>query len=69
MHAELVCEVTKRETSRVSEERGEEGGWREGGGGGFMTDRHKVLWGMSNGPTGAGKPTQRQLRVKDDKNI
>lgn len=30
-----------------------------------MTDRHKVLWGMSNGPTGAGKPTQRQLRVKD----
>lgn len=39
------------------------------GRGGFMTDRHKLLWGMSNAPTGAGKPTQRQLRVKDDKNI
>lgn len=42
---------------------------RRGGGrleaGGFVTDRHMVLWGMSNGPTGAGKPTQRQLRVKD----
>jgi len=39
------------------------------GGGGFMTDRHGVLWGMSTGPTGAGKPTQGQLRVKDDKKI
>ena len=34
-----------------------------------MTDRHAILWGMSNGPTGAEEPTQRQLRVKDDKNI
>lgn len=51
----------------MSEAGGEEGGRRLGRG--FMTDRHEVLWGMSNGPTGAGKPTQRQLRVKDDKNI
>lgn len=67
----LVYEVAKRENSKVSEERGEEGGWGldEGGGGGFVTDKHKVLWEMSNGPTRAGKPTQRQLRVKDDKNI
>ena len=34
-----------------------------------VTDKPEVLWGMSNGPTGAGKPTQRQLRVKDEKNI
>lgn len=37
--------------------------------GDFMSDRHKVLWGERNGPTGAGKPTQRQLRVKEEKNI
>lgn len=46
----------------MSEER-REGGRLEAGG--LVTDRHMVLWGMSNGPTGAGKPTQRQLRVKD----
>lgn len=45
------------------------GGGDKGGWGGSMTDRYKLLWGMSNGPTGAGNSTQRQLRVKDDKNI
>lgn len=59
------CEVTKREESEEGERR-EDGGIGQGG---FMTDRRKVLWGMSNGPTGAGEPTQRQLRVKDDRNI
>lgn len=32
---------------------------------GYMIDTSSLLWGMSNGPTRAGKPTQRQLRVKD----
>lgn len=51
------------------ERREEEEGSRYRGGRGSMTDRGKVLWGMSNGPTGDGEPTQRQLRVKDDRNI
>lgn len=54
--------LTKRETSRY-------GGRGGGRGGRSMTDRQKVLWGMNNGPSGAGKPTQRQLRVKDDQKI
>lgn len=51
------------------EERREAGGWAGEWGWGSMTDRHELLWGMSNEPTGAGNSTQRQLRVKDGKNI
>lgn len=56
------------EGERGSEQGAEEGGM-EGGGQGRMTDRARVQWERSSGSTGVGKPTQRQLRVKDDKNI